>query len=69
MDNFEIFFVATNFSAGLVYSRDFILYYLERRTLDGIMALVGLEEWPAWVKSLNQKSLLSCEWIVGWEVY
>jgi len=47
MDNFEIFFVATNFSTGLVYSRDFILYYLERRTLDGIMALVGLEAWPA----------------------
>jgi len=47
MDNFEIFFVATNFSTPLLYNRDFILYYLERRTLDGIMALVGLEACPA----------------------
>jgi hypothetical protein len=61
MDNFEIFFVATNFSVAffVYYSLDFILYCLERRTLDGIMALVGFEACPAWVKSLNQKSLLS----------
>ncbi len=59
MDNFEIFFVGTNFSTPLLYSRDFILYYLERRTLDDIMALVGLEACPDWVKSLNQNSLLS----------
>ena len=61
MDNFESFFVGTNFSVGLVCSLDFMLYYLERRTLDGIMALVGFEACPACVKSLNQKSLLSWE--------
>ena len=47
MDNFESFCVGNNFSVGLVYSLDFMLYYLERRTLDGIMALVGFEAWPA----------------------
>ena len=49
MDNFEIFFIATNFSVAffVYYSLDFILYCLERRTLDGIMALVGFEACPA----------------------